>query len=439
MAAEVIFGGLCVLRAACAALFCYTAAMHIVIFEGRHWKSFAPLSLSRPVFTLATGKSSLLDKQIRYTSPTRLSLWVRPELADVVRQRIAPKLPVPTTVNQPLDDEPALLVSGRTLHFCPYELPNQEVAVVDEGGIVRSAFVKRPGLSPDDPMHRSDRWLALLDLPQGMPQTRLVEYLWDLVEWNEESLIEDFATLKQPSAPKPVGPYHIVDDDNVWLGENVHLKAGVVLDGSKGPVMIDREASIGENSVIQGPCYIAAYATIAPLTLIRPGTTIGLMCKVAGEISNSVMFGYSNKAHYGFLGDSYVGKWVNLGAGTTTSNLKNTYGPIRARGGEGVIDTGRRFLGAMIGDQAKTAIGTRLMAGTYLGFASMVATSGIPPKFIPSLKFVTDKGMADYEIAKVMAMMQAVFARRDRVWDDKLDAAVVNYVAGLGELLGGAV
>src|SRR5688572_12328944 len=98
-------------------------SMHVVIFEGVHWQTFAPLALSRPVFMLATGMSTLLDKQIRHTNPTRLTLWVRPELAELARQRIAPKLKVPTVVNEPLDDAPALLVSGRTLHFRKFDVP----------------------------------------------------------------------------------------------------------------------------------------------------------------------------------------------------------------------------------------------------------------------------------------------------------------------------
>ncbi len=111
--------------------------MHVVIFEGIHWRTFAPLSLSRPVFMLATGMATLLEKQIRQTNPSRLSLWVRPEMVEFTRRRIVPRLTVPTTVNEPLDDEPALLLSGRSLHVRKYELPSDPAVVLDEGGIVR--------------------------------------------------------------------------------------------------------------------------------------------------------------------------------------------------------------------------------------------------------------------------------------------------------------
>ncbi len=306
--------------------------MHVVIFEGRLWTTFAPLSLSRPVFMLGSGTCTLLEKQIRALSPTRLTLWVRPELADYARQRIVPKLGIPTAVNEPLDDEWACVMSGRTLHMQRFEHAQEESVLVDEGDVIRQATVRRPGLSHEDALNRSGKWTALLKLPQSKPQSRLVDYLWDLVKWNEESLLGDYAALKVKSQPKGAGAYHMVEAENIWLGENVKIGPGAVLDASKGPVMIDKGASIGANAVLWGPCYIGPYAQIMPLALIRPGASVGMMCKIGGEMSNSIMFGYSNKAHEGYLGDSYVGKWVNLGAGTTTSNLKNTYGEITARG-----------------------------------------------------------------------------------------------------------
>src|SRR6185369_2332795 len=104
--------------------------MHVVIYEGIHWHSFAPLALGRPVFMLASGLTTLLEKQIRHTKPTRLTLWVRDELESLVRERIIPKLPVPTQVNVPLNDEPALLISGRTLHFHDYDIPNEPAVVL---------------------------------------------------------------------------------------------------------------------------------------------------------------------------------------------------------------------------------------------------------------------------------------------------------------------
>jgi UDP-N-acetylglucosamine diphosphorylase/glucosamine-1-phosphate N-acetyltransferase len=404
--------------------------MHLVIFEGIHWKTFAPLSLGRPVFMLATGMATLLEKQIRHTNPKKVTLWVRPELAEVCRRRIVPKLAVPATVNEPLGDEPVLLQSGRTLFFKKFRMPDEPSVVLDDAGVILSAYVKSPGLSPADILNRTDRFYKIHDLPRAQSQTRLVERLWDLIKWNEESLIEDHAQTRRERKPFPTGPFHMIEQENVWLGEGVKPAPGVVLDGSKGPVVVDHNATLGANCVLQGPCYVGPYAAISPLAIIRPGTSIGMMCRVGGEVSNSIIFGYTNKVHEGFLGDSYIGKWVNLGAGTTTSNLKNTYGEISVQTPQGPVKTGRRFLGALIGDHSKTSIGTRLPAGSYVGFSSMLALSSIAPKVTSSFSFNTDEGAQAYRLDKAIDVMKSVFDRRNRKWDAD-DDAIVRYVANV--------
>ena len=185
---------------------------------------------------------------------------------------------------------------------------------------------------------------------------------------------------------------------------------------------------IGSNAVVQGPCYIGPGSAISPLALIRPGNTIGPMCKIGGEVSLSIFSGYANKAHEGFLGHSYIGRWVNLGAGTTTSNLKNTYGEITLRRGKTEIAAGRRFLGSLIGDHSKTAILTRLMGGSYIGFSSMLAGAGHSPRFVPSYTFLTDRGSHNYEMDKAIEVAQRIFSRRSRAWTDT-DEQIMHYVA----------
>lgn len=409
--------------------------MHVVIFEGSQWSAFAPLSLGRPVFALATGASSLLQKQLRHLKPERLTLWVRPEMEGFCRDRILPHLKVPTQVNQPLDDEPALLFNGRVIHLASFEFPPHEAIVVDEGDVIRLAYAKRPGLGPQDVFDRTQRWLDLLELPHTMPQARLVDSLWDLIHWNDESLIEDFAHLHERATTlASPGPYHLIQRDDIWLGPDVKLSPGCVLDASKGPIMIGPRTTIGANAVINGPCAIGSHTRIRPLAFIREGTSIGDGCTIGGEVSHSIFLSHSNKGHEGFVGHSYVGKWVNLGAGTTTSNLKNTYGEIRARIGGSEVATGRQFLGSVIGDHSKTAILTRLTAGTYIGFCSMVASPGVTPRLVPSYIFLTEKGFTRYEMAKAIEVARRVFARRDRQFNDT-DESLMRYVRNAAEVI----
>jgi UDP-N-acetylglucosamine diphosphorylase / glucose-1-phosphate thymidylyltransferase / UDP-N-acetylgalactosamine diphosphorylase / glucosamine-1-phosphate N-acetyltransferase / galactosamine-1-phosphate N-acetyltransferase len=403
--------------------------MHVVIFEGSQWGAFAPLSLGRPVFALVTGASSLLEKQLRHLQPKRLTLWVRPEMEAFCRARIIPHLSVPTQLNQPLDDEPALLFNGRVVHLASFELPPENAVVVDEGETIRLAYCRRPGLGPQDAFGRTQRWLDLLELPHTMPQARLVDSLWDLIHWNDESLVEDFAHLHdRPAAPVPAGPFHVLSADNLWLGPDVKLAPGCVLDASRGPIMIGGGATVGANAVVNGPCWIGPSARVRPLTQVREGSSIGAGCTVGGEISHSIFLDYSNKAHEGYIGHSYVGKWVNLGSGTTTSNLKNTYGEVRARVGSREVATGRQFLGSVIGDHAKTAVLTRLGAGTYVGFGSMIASGGTAPRLVPSYTFLTDRGAEPYDLSKAMEVARRVFARRDRPFE-QTDEQLMRYVA----------
>ena len=408
--------------------------MHLVVFEGSHWPSFVPISINRPVFALRCGLSTLLEKQIRHIRPTRLTLWVRPALAEYCRKHIAPELGVPTSVNTPLDDEPTLLSSGRALHVGRYDVHESQWVVVDDPGVIRMAFTKSPGLSHEDCLNRTPAWTKLLDLPRDTQTARLPQYLSDLVHWNEEAIMADANPLLEKEHSLPKGPYHVIGDQNVIVGPKATLGPGIVLDGSKGPVIIEEGASVGANSVLTGPCAIGKFTTVAPLTYIREGTSIGMMCKVAGEIANSIIQGWSNKAHYGYLGHSYLGEWVNLGAGTTTSNLKNTYGPIKMHIGKKEIVTDRRLLGSMIGDHSKTAISTRLMSGSYIGYCSMLAASTLPPRFIPSFTFWTDRGMEPYRIDKAREVMSQVYARRGRIWGDEDEAMLQYAVESVREL-----
>jgi UDP-N-acetylglucosamine diphosphorylase/glucosamine-1-phosphate N-acetyltransferase len=401
--------------------------MHVVIFEGSRWPTFAPASLSRPVFCLASGMSTLLEKQLRYTEPSRLTLWVRPSLEAFCRKHVAPRLKMQVAINAPLDEEPALLISGRTLHFGKFEPPHEPSVVVDNDGVC-AAYAISPGLSPQDAMMRSDAWMKLFDLPEAMPQSRLASYLWDLISWNEEALVDDAINLKRDSQPKPAGAYHVLNEEDVYVGRDVKLAPGVVLDASKGAVVVDDGASIGANTVLNGPCYVGRNSQITALAHIRHGTSIGPLCKIGGEVSNSIFMGQVNKPHFGYVGDSYIGEWVNFGAGATTSNLKNTYGEITIQPGPKAepIPTGKRFLGSLIGDHTRFAIGSRIMSGSYVGYCCQIAVSGLVPTTVPSFTFLTDRGAEAYDRDKAIETIKTVYHRRHREWEED-DGQMLRY------------
>lgn len=206
-----------------------------------------------------------------------------------------------------------------------------------------------------------------------------------------------------------------IGSHRVFVGKRSTVAPGVVLDSSGGPIVIGDDCAIGANAVIEGPVAVGAGSKVHALARIRAGTVLGPVTKVGGELGACLFQGYSNKPHEGFLGDSWVGKWVNLGAGTTGSNMLNTYGEIKVQlepDGDR-ISTGRPFFGAVIGDHVKTAIGTRLMTGTVLGTGSMIASSAPPPLCTRRFSWITDRGVEQYAVAKFMKVAEEFMNRRN--------------------------
>ena len=187
--------------------------------------------------------------------------------------------------------------------------------------------------------------------------------------------------------------------------------------------MVDSRALIGAMSVLEGPCYIGPHSQVSCHAHIRPYTVIGPVCKAAGEISHSIIHGHTNKGHHGYLGHSLVGEWVNLGAATNVSNLKNTYSPVRMQLAADTApeDTGRQYQGPLIGDYTRTAIGTRLLTGTCVGTGTMIARSGYPPGFIDRFSFITDASTQHYDIDKFIVTAKKMMARRDCRMSESLE------------------
>jgi UDP-N-acetylglucosamine diphosphorylase/glucosamine-1-phosphate N-acetyltransferase len=205
------------------------------------------------------------------------------------------------------------------------------------------------------------------------------------------------------------------EGDSVLVHASARVDAFAVLDSSHGPVLIDRDAHIGAHAVLQGPVYVGPGTIVAPGALLKARTVIGPRCRAAGEIGATVMQGESNKAHDGHLGDAIVGRWVNLGASTVNSNLLNTYGEVSMRvDPDAPIErTGRQFMGCIIGDHVKTAIGTRIMTGTTLGTGSMIACSAPPPTSTPRFSWLTDDGAKVHRLDRFLATAEVVMKRRN--------------------------
>ncbi len=384
------------------------------------------LSLSRPVCLLTLGSRTLLERTVARLKPTRFTLWVRPEMERLCQQS-ALRFKIPVAINQPLDHEPVLLLNARTVVLGAHA-PAEHGADPAHPHALR--YASAPAIGPSDPLHATDAWRRSAHSAEPEPLGRLAHSLADLIHWNHEAIVEDFADSDTPPAPPPAGPFHLVNPGQIRFGQEVHLEPGCVIDASSGPILISDRVTVGAGSVLRGPCSVGSCTIIAPLSQIRSCTAIGANCRIGGEVAASIILSHSNKAHEGYLGHSYLGEWVNLGAGTTTSNLKNTYGEVVLKVGSRRVPTGRQFLGSLIGDHSKTGILTRLMTGTYIGYCSMLAGSASPPSSVPSFLFITDSGHAPYRLDKAAEVARRVYQRRGKEWT-RDDEALMHYVAGV--------
>jgi len=246
---------------------------------------------------------------------------------------------------------------------------------------------------------------------------RQVTHVWNLFQLNGPEIAADISRMNSKSGNhnKDFPRVYIENADKVIIEEGAKIEPGVVIIANKGPVYIGKNALIMANSVLRGPVAICEGATVKAGTKIYEETTIGPVCKVAGEISNSIFHSYCNKAHDGFVGNSLFGQWCNLGADTNTSNLKNNYSTVRLTdwdSGE-EKETEQQFIGTVMGDHSKTGINAMLNTGTVCGVSSNIFTSGYPPKLIPSFRWVSDYDIENYKLDKAIETMRRMMARRD--------------------------
>jgi UDP-N-acetylglucosamine diphosphorylase/glucosamine-1-phosphate N-acetyltransferase len=240
--------------------------------------------------------------------------------------------------------------------------------------------------------------------------------VWHLLRDLQAQLADDVprlaATLECDRAPSTT----VLGTHGVFVEGGAVIEPLVVLDATAGPVLVRRGAVVQAFTRLVGPCYVGENATVIGDRV--SGCSIGELAKVRGEISASVVLGHANKGHDGFVGHSYLGRWVNLGAGTTTSNLKNTYGSVALATRTGLRDTGMQFLGTLFGDHAKTGIGLRLTTGSVIGAGANVYGSAMPPKAVPPFAWGDGAPYASFGLDKFLVVAERAMSRRHVPLDD---------------------
>ena len=409
--------------------------LHSVIFEDYRYKNFLPLTHTRAVFELISGFYPIWKRLARYFNILRdFKIAARPYLYPVINYEAGFKI-----WNPGAEEGRFILINGRLMGFDNgfNKLKNdigKEEALFMSGdevvlAVVEYETVKRLGLGaefflkPEYPETLKANISRVINL-----DARLIKYPWDLIDLNGSILKKDYFEVVQNytsedyksslSLGLDAGAYvlHGSDEKNdIFIGRGSRVMSGSVINAEGGPVYIGDGVTVMPGSVIMGPCYIGNGSLIKAGATIYGETSIGEVCKVGGEVGESIIHGYSNKQHYGFLGHSYIGKWCNLGAGTCTSDLKNNYKNVRVKiEGSERVDTGRMFLGSVIGDYSRIGIGTLLNSGSVIGVMCNIFGGGMVSGNIPSFIWGGSGGYDEYDFDKAIETSSIVMLRRGK-------------------------
>jgi UDP-N-acetylglucosamine diphosphorylase/glucosamine-1-phosphate N-acetyltransferase len=391
--------------------------MNICIFEDEKYRKLLPLVYFRPVYELRCGINLLKDKIIRSFSNPNVILHARGYLTDVLK-RDYPNYYVnelPPNANQ------VLFVNGRVLadpHFADkFKYNGKDIAYVKGDDIVAfwasgenlEKFKNKFGT----PLTKSD----FENYEKVEISAKLINYPWDIINNNGEQIVIDFNILTDGKARREGKIYegvHLLNEHFIHIEEGAKIKPGVVLDAENGPIYIGKNVKILPNAVIEGPAYVGDGSLIKVSAKIYENTSIGPVCKVGGEVEASIIHAFSNKQHEGFIGHSYLGTWVNIGADTNNSDLKNDYGNVKVYVDGELIDSGSMFVGLIMGDHSKSGINLMFNTGTVVGVSCNIYGSGLPPKFVPSFSWGgAQDGFVTYRIDKAIEVARRVMARRN--------------------------
>ena len=381
----------------------------IIIYEDEAYRGLYPITYFRPAFGILCGFGSLVHRVSRLLPDARVNLVARRQLEDFLKSCFPE-----CVVNEPPVNG-GLFLNGRCLTLPDAIHKNQGRKVFTSRGVV--VGFRTDGKIALDPETGVVAQGAIDDLTEQMSadevEVMILEYPWDLIRYNPRLLGEDFQTFGPGEVNADVDTMAVVygDASLLSLGSGSKVEAFCVLDSRRGPVVIGDGVIISSHSVVQGPCYIGNGSTVHS-ALVRAGTSIGPNCRISGEVECSVFQGWSNKQHLGYIGHSWIGEWVNLGAGTNNSDLKNNYQSIRVGPENSKVDTQMLKLGCFIADHSKTGIGCLLNTGAIIGPFCSLLGGGISPGYVPPFSWQGPEGLEEYELDKAISTARVVMNRR---------------------------
>ena len=394
--------------------------INTLVFEDELVQQLAPITTGRLAYAVSCASYRLIDFLLPIAGPT-VGL-VRSHMQQIQQQdfgkvatQLDSQLPWTLVVNARLVPSVDSLKQLEALVAIAGSDAAVETVWMAADQTLAAAILPTESLGSDD-----QRWVsAAISVASKAGVTRLSDEANSEVEaslfcYPHDVILKNLSIFKSNLAHRVRVGHYQEQSFGVYFGDDVTVREHVVFDSSHGPIVIDDGAKIGPFSLLKGPIYLAPKVEISEHASIKDEVSIGHHCKIGGEVEGTVIEPYSNKKHYGFLGHSYLGSWINLGAGTSNSDLKNTYGVINMTYGDRKVSTGSQFVGCVMGDYSKTAINTSIFTGKTIGVGSMVygvATTNVP-SFVNYARSFGQLG--ELPPAVVATTQQRMFVRRDR-------------------------
>ncbi|MBI4546747.1 MAG: GlmU family protein [Ignavibacteriae bacterium] len=388
----------------------------VCIFEDVHYKRLFPLVYFRPVYDLRCGVFTLRQKIENILKGHRIYFHARNVLTGYLRELY------PDDNINAIPETDTWFINGRLLadatvaKLVRTQSPEERLFRID--GEIAAAFIHGNNVRrfAESLLNLTSSEMNFENLPSENFSGTLVRYPWEIIHKTAEQMEYDFQILRRQTKASVTAiskHAHLLNKKNMLIGKHSTIKPGAVIDAEKGPIIIGKNVTIMPHAFIEGPAFIGDHSIVKVGAKIYHGTSIGEWCKVGGEVEASIIHSYSNKQHDGFLGHSYLGSWINIGADTNNSDLKNTYGTIKVHFNGEEIDTGSQFVGLMMGDHSKTGINVMFDTGTIVGVSCNIYGAGLPPKYIPSFSWGEGKSFSVYRLEQGLETARRMMARRN--------------------------
>jgi UDP-N-acetylglucosamine diphosphorylase/glucosamine-1-phosphate N-acetyltransferase len=373
--------------------------MNYILFDGTVRNALLPFTFTRPVADIRIGILTIREKWETYLGSTTTT---------VTEEYLQDKFPM-------VEMEENVMINAS---FLPNAVLSEMVSNLEvnqaifKGDEVIAFFTQESQEEVD---------FDTYEIIEFNDEVLTVENTWDIFQKNDAAIREDFDLLTEDRRSQPIPKsINVISPENIFIEEGAKLEF-VTLNASSGPIYIGKDSEIMEGSVIRGPFALCEGAQVKLASKVYGATTVGPHSRIGGEVNNSVLFAYSNKGHDGFLGNSVLGEWCNIGADSNNSNLKNNYEEVKlwSYETENFANTGLQFCGLMMGDHSKCGINTMFNTGTVIGVSANIFGSGFPRNFVPSFSWGGASGFSTYITKKAFETARIVMSRRNIEFDEK--------------------